>query len=120
MAFRLRRHGHYGAGRLLELQNPELKAQIWEGHQAYRRDKTRGARAFLTELRHRGTNKKSRRMPSGFRVLTTPASERDVRSLSRRDARLLRLLEKTLGILEEDPHNRSVSSTDRARLCGER
>ena len=46
-------------------------------------------------------------MPSSFRALTTPAFERDVRSLTRRDTRILRLLEKTLGVLEEDPFNRS-------------
>jgi hypothetical protein len=38
----------------LELQKPELKAEIRKGYQAYQRGETRTAHAFLKELRGRG------------------------------------------------------------------
>jgi mRNA-degrading endonuclease RelE of RelBE toxin-antitoxin system len=42
-----------------------------------------------------------------FRVLTTPAFEREFRAISKKDPALLRALEELIGILSEDPHNRS-------------
>lgn len=46
-------------------------------------------------------------MASGFRVLTTPAFERELRSKSRRNPALLKGFEEFLAVLREDPHNRS-------------
>lgn len=42
-----------------------------------------------------------------FRVLTTPAFEREYRALSRKHPSLIGALEELLEILGEDPHNRS-------------
>lgn len=41
-----------------------------------------------------------------FRVLTTPAFERDFRKISKGDTALVKVLEELLAILREDPHNR--------------
>src|SRR5260370_34149600 len=46
-------------------------------------------------------------MTSQFRVLTTPAFERDFRKSSRGNPALLKALEDLLAILRQDPHNRS-------------
>jgi mRNA-degrading endonuclease RelE of RelBE toxin-antitoxin system len=46
-------------------------------------------------------------MPGSFRVLTTPAFEREFRAISRRDSPLVRALEELIEILSDDPHNRS-------------
>ncbi len=48
-------------------------------------------------------------MTGHFRVLTTPAFERDFRKISQGDAALVRVLEELLAILREDPHNRFLS-----------
>jgi mRNA-degrading endonuclease RelE of RelBE toxin-antitoxin system len=42
-----------------------------------------------------------------FRVLTTPAFERDFRRISRGSAPLVDAMEELLAILRRDPHNRS-------------
>jgi mRNA-degrading endonuclease RelE of RelBE toxin-antitoxin system len=41
------------------------------------------------------------------RVLTTPAFEREFRKAAKGNAALLATLEELLGILQEDPHNRT-------------
>ena len=46
-------------------------------------------------------------MSKPFRVLTTPAFEREFRKGSKRNPELLKALEESLVILQEDPHNRS-------------
>jgi mRNA-degrading endonuclease RelE of RelBE toxin-antitoxin system len=46
-------------------------------------------------------------MPGTFRVLTTPAFEREFRAISRKDANLVRALEELIEVLRNDPHNRS-------------
>ena len=46
-------------------------------------------------------------MPGQFRVLTTPAFEREFRAISRKDSTLVRALEELLATLGDDPHNRS-------------
>jgi mRNA-degrading endonuclease RelE of RelBE toxin-antitoxin system len=46
-------------------------------------------------------------MSSAFRVLTTPAFEREFRKMSRREKALVDALEDLLAILREDPYNRS-------------
>jgi mRNA-degrading endonuclease RelE of RelBE toxin-antitoxin system len=46
-------------------------------------------------------------MTSRFRVLTTPAFERDFRRTSKGNQVLVHALEGLVGILAEDPHNRS-------------
>lgn len=46
-------------------------------------------------------------MTSPFRVLTTPAFEREFRKISKRDPELLAALEQSLAVLQEDPHNRN-------------
>jgi mRNA-degrading endonuclease RelE of RelBE toxin-antitoxin system len=46
-------------------------------------------------------------MATPFRVLTTPAFERDFRAISRQDSTLTGGLEKLIEILSNDPHNRS-------------
>ncbi|MGA9355241.1 MAG: hypothetical protein WBV46_16230 [Terriglobales bacterium] len=46
-------------------------------------------------------------MASPFRVLTTPAFEREFRAISRKDAALVRALDELVGILSDDPHKRS-------------
>ncbi len=45
-------------------------------------------------------------MKGQFRVLTTPAFERDFRKISKGDTALVKVLEELLAILREDPHNR--------------
>jgi|SRR5579872_4782533 len=42
-----------------------------------------------------------------FRVLTTPAFEREFRKIAKRNPELLNALEEALTVLREDPHNRS-------------
>jgi mRNA-degrading endonuclease RelE of RelBE toxin-antitoxin system len=42
-----------------------------------------------------------------FRVLITPAFEREFRAISRKDSSLVRALEELIEILSSDPHNRS-------------
>jgi len=44
-------------------------------------------------------------MGDQFRVLTTPAFERDFRKASKGNAALTDTLEELLGILQRDPHN---------------
>jgi mRNA-degrading endonuclease RelE of RelBE toxin-antitoxin system len=46
-------------------------------------------------------------MPAVFRVLTTPTFEREFRRTSRGDRTLVQALEELLGILRQDPHNRT-------------
>lgn len=46
-------------------------------------------------------------MQDPFRVLTTPAFERDFRKAVRGNAELVEALEHLLWILRDDPHNRS-------------
>jgi mRNA-degrading endonuclease RelE of RelBE toxin-antitoxin system len=46
-------------------------------------------------------------MAGAFRVLTTPAFEREFRAISKRDSALVRTLEELIAILSDDPHNRS-------------
>lgn len=46
-------------------------------------------------------------MNAAFRVLTTPAFEREFRKSSRRNPEILKALEDCLAVLREDPHNRS-------------
>jgi mRNA-degrading endonuclease RelE of RelBE toxin-antitoxin system len=46
-------------------------------------------------------------MPGSFRVVTTPAFEREFRKLSRGSASLIDALEELIAILSDDPHNRS-------------
>jgi mRNA-degrading endonuclease RelE of RelBE toxin-antitoxin system len=46
-------------------------------------------------------------MPGSFRVLTTPAFEREFRKAVKADSALLAAIEELLGVLQEDPHNRS-------------
>lgn len=46
-------------------------------------------------------------MDAAFRVLTTPAFERDFRKLSNAEPKLLRAFEELIGILQQDPHNRT-------------
>ncbi len=45
-------------------------------------------------------------MTGQFRILTTPAFERDFRKISKGDTTLVKVLEELLAILREDPHNR--------------
>lgn len=47
-------------------------------------------------------------MPGSFRVLTTPAFEREFRKISKRNSALITALEESLAILREDPHNRGA------------
>ncbi len=42
-----------------------------------------------------------------FRVLTTPAFEREFRAISKKDSTLVRALEELIETLGNDPHNRS-------------
>ena len=42
-----------------------------------------------------------------FRVLTTPAFEREFRAISKKDSVLVRALEELIEILSSDPHNHS-------------
>ena len=46
-------------------------------------------------------------MPDQYSVLTTPAFERDFRKASRGSAALVGALEELLGVLRNDPHNRT-------------
>jgi len=46
-------------------------------------------------------------MTGQFRVLTTPAFEREFRAISKKDSTLIRALEELIEILSNDPHNRS-------------
>jgi hypothetical protein len=46
-------------------------------------------------------------MAGPFRLLTTPAFEREFRAIARKDAALVRALEELIEILGNDPHNRS-------------
>ncbi len=46
-------------------------------------------------------------MTGAFRVVTTPAFEREFRKVSRGNISLIGALEELALILEEDPHNRS-------------
>ena len=45
-------------------------------------------------------------MAGMFRVLTTPAFEREFRAISKKDSALVRALEELIAILSDDPHNR--------------
>jgi len=45
-------------------------------------------------------------MAGAFRVLTTPAFEREFRAIARRNLTLTRALEELIEILGEDPQNR--------------
>jgi mRNA-degrading endonuclease RelE of RelBE toxin-antitoxin system len=42
-----------------------------------------------------------------FRVLTTPAFEREFRKVSRGNDKVVAALQDLIGILEQDPHNRT-------------
>jgi mRNA-degrading endonuclease RelE of RelBE toxin-antitoxin system len=46
-------------------------------------------------------------MAGPFRVLTTPAFEREFRAVARTNAALVRALEELIEILGNEPHNRS-------------
>lgn len=46
-------------------------------------------------------------MSPTYRTLTTSGFERDARRITRRDARLLRVLARLLNVLAEDPYNKS-------------
>ena len=46
-------------------------------------------------------------MAGSFRVLTTPAFEREFRAISKKDSTLIRAFEELSEILSNDPHNRS-------------
>ena len=46
-------------------------------------------------------------MAEAFRVLTTPAFERNFRALSKKDKQLVRALQELIDVLSADPHNRS-------------
>jgi mRNA-degrading endonuclease RelE of RelBE toxin-antitoxin system len=46
-------------------------------------------------------------MNGAFRVVSTPAFEREFRRLSRGNAALIDALDELIAILTEDPHNRS-------------
>jgi len=46
-------------------------------------------------------------MANLFRVLTTPSFEREFRKISRGDLALVGALEELVGILSQDPHNRT-------------
>jgi len=45
-------------------------------------------------------------MAGPFRVLTTPAFEREFRAIRKKDSALVRALEELIAILSDDPHNR--------------
>jgi len=47
-------------------------------------------------------------MAEPFRVLTTPAFEREFRAISKKDSVLVRALDELIAILGSDPHNRSA------------
>ncbi len=47
-------------------------------------------------------------MPGSFRVLTTPAFEREFRRSSKGNRQLVAALEELVAILEVDPHNRDA------------
>ena len=46
-------------------------------------------------------------MPEQFRILSTPAFEREFRAISKRDPTLAHALEELIETLSDDPHNRS-------------
>jgi mRNA-degrading endonuclease RelE of RelBE toxin-antitoxin system len=46
-------------------------------------------------------------MAGPFRVLTTPAFEREFRAISKKNSALVCVLEELIEILGDDPHNRS-------------
>jgi mRNA-degrading endonuclease RelE of RelBE toxin-antitoxin system len=46
-------------------------------------------------------------MPDQYSALTTPAFERDFRKASKGSAALVGALEELLGVLRNDPHNRT-------------
>ena len=46
-------------------------------------------------------------MPEKFRILSTPAFEREFRAIRKRDSSLVRALEELIEILGNDPNNRS-------------
>jgi mRNA-degrading endonuclease RelE of RelBE toxin-antitoxin system len=46
-------------------------------------------------------------MAGPFRVLTTPAFEREFRAISKKDSAMVRALGELAAILGDDPHNRS-------------
>jgi hypothetical protein len=46
-------------------------------------------------------------MAGPFRVLTTPAFEREFRAISRKESAPVRALEERFEILSNDPHNRN-------------
>jgi mRNA-degrading endonuclease RelE of RelBE toxin-antitoxin system len=46
-------------------------------------------------------------MKTSFRVISTPAFEREFRSVARRDALMSGVLEELIETLSHDPHNRS-------------
>ena len=46
-------------------------------------------------------------MSGPFRVLTTPAFEREFRKVSKGEAAVVRALDELLAVLRQDPHNRS-------------
>ena len=46
-------------------------------------------------------------MPDQYSVLTTPAFERDFRKASKGSAELVRASEELLGVLRNDPYNRT-------------
>ncbi|MBI4229187.1 MAG: type II toxin-antitoxin system RelE/ParE family toxin [Deltaproteobacteria bacterium] len=48
-------------------------------------------------------------MPSSYRVLTTPAFEREFRKLSRKNPAVIKHLDRMVKILENDPYNRTHS-----------
>jgi len=46
-------------------------------------------------------------MAGPFRVVTTPAFDREFRAISRKNSALVRALEELIEILSDDPHNRN-------------
>jgi len=56
-------------------------------------------------------------MPLSWRTLSTPAFERNTRKILRRNVRFLRVLERMLAALKEDPYNRS-GKHDIKKLAG--
>jgi mRNA-degrading endonuclease RelE of RelBE toxin-antitoxin system len=46
-------------------------------------------------------------MPAAFRVLTTPAFEREFRRVWHAEPKLPQAFDELIGILQQDPHNRT-------------
>jgi hypothetical protein len=46
-------------------------------------------------------------MSGRFRVISTPAFEREFRKTSKKNAKVVDALDELIGILSEDPHGRS-------------